>query len=60
MKATSNTRYCNYKQAMEYMGIGSYNTLHRYISLGLKVTAAPRGFQIDKHDMDKFLAQYKK
>lgn len=60
MQVTENTGYFNYKQAMEYMGIGSYNTLHRYIKLGLKVTATPLGFKIDKNDIDTFLAQYKK
>ncbi|KAL3950684.1 MULTISPECIES: hypothetical protein [Lentilactobacillus] len=52
-------RYLSYKQAMDYMGIGSYNTLHRYIDIGLKVTVTPFGAKIDKHDINEFLKQYK-
>lgn len=58
MEATER-RYLNYKQAMKYMSIGSYNTLHKYIDLGLKVTMTPFGAKIDKHDIDEFLKQYK-
>jgi hypothetical protein len=52
-------RYLNYKEAMAYMGIGSYNTLHKYMALGLKVAMTPFGSKIDKQDIDDFLKQYK-
>ncbi|WP_283679925.1 DNA-binding protein [Lentilactobacillus sp. Marseille-Q4993] len=60
MEQAVEPRYLSYKQAMKYMGIGSYNTLHKFIDLGLKVTMTPAGALIDKHDIDSFLASYKK
>ena len=60
MEATDKTQYLNYKQAMEYIGVGSYNTLHKYIAAGLRVTMTPAGNLIDKRDIDEFLAQFKK
>lgn len=58
MEATEK-RYLNYKEAMAYMGIGSYNTLHKYMALGLKVTMTPFGSKIDKQDIDEFYRKFK-
>lgn len=54
------TRYMNYKQAMEYMNIRSYNTLYRYIKeFGLPVIMVGDLKRIDQRDADEFLQAHK-
>lgn len=52
-------RYLNYKNAMRYMDIKSYNTLHKMIVHGLKITETPYGTRIDTNDIDEFMNQFK-
>ncbi|MBS0952402.1 helix-turn-helix domain-containing protein [Lactiplantibacillus plantarum] len=48
-------RYMTYKQAMEYLGIKSYNTLYKYIREGLIVVKISGIKRIDQLDADKFM-----
>ncbi|QMU07215.1 DNA-binding protein [Levilactobacillus suantsaii] len=49
----------NYKQALKFFNIGSYNTLYSYIKEGLKVTQVGNVKRIDQGDADKFLEAHK-
>lgn len=49
----------NYKQAMKFFNIGSYNTLYSYIKKGLKVTQIGSVKRIDQDDANKFLEAHK-
>ncbi|MCB5220288.1 helix-turn-helix domain-containing protein [Lactiplantibacillus pentosus] len=49
----------NYKQALKFFNIGSYNTLYSYIKKGLKVTQVGSVKRIDQDDANKFLEAHK-
>ncbi|MBS0977088.1 DNA-binding protein [Levilactobacillus brevis] len=49
----------NYKQALKFFNIGSYNTLYSYIEEGLKVTQVGSIKRIDQDDANKFLEAHK-
>lgn len=51
------SRYLTYKQAMNYMNIGSYNTLYKFIKQGLKVSIIGGVKRIDQQEADKFMAE---
>lgn len=50
-------RYMNYKEAMTYLNVGSYNTLYKFIKLGLKVSIIAGTKRIDQQEADKFMAE---
>ncbi len=52
-------RYMNYKSAMRYMDIHSYNTLYKYIKFGLPVIVINGIKRIDQADADKFMQAHK-
>lgn len=49
----------NYKQALKFFNIGSYNTLYSYIREGLKVTQVGSVKRIDQDDANEFLEAHK-
>lgn len=49
----------NYKQALKFFNIGSYNTLYSYIKEGLKVTQVGNVKRIDQDDANEFLEAHK-
>jgi glutaredoxin len=49
----------NYKSAMRYMDIHSYNTLYKYIKFGLPVIVINGIKRIDQADADKFMQAHK-
>ncbi|WAE46378.1 DNA-binding protein (plasmid) [Levilactobacillus brevis] len=49
----------NYKQALKFFNIGSYNTLYLYIEDGLKVTKVGSVKRIDQDDANEFLESHK-
>lgn len=51
------TKYLSLNQAMEYMGIKSYNTLYRMIDNGLPVIHVGNLKRIDRDKLDEFLAK---
>lgn len=50
----------NFKQAMKYLGIGGYDTLHYFIDEGLKVIVIGNIRKISKTDTDKLMANHSK
>lgn len=49
----------NYKTAMEYMGIRSYNTLYKLIDGGLAVVIIGGVKMIDRNDLEAFVSAHK-
>lgn len=49
----------NYKQALKFFNIGSYNTLYSYIKERLKVTQIGSVKRIDQDDANEFLEAHK-
>lgn len=49
----------NYKQALKFFNIGSYNTLYLYINEGLKITKVGSVKRIDQEDAQAFLEAHK-
>ena len=49
----------NYKQALKFFNIGSYNTLYSYINEGLKITKVGNVKRIDQDDAQAFLEAHK-
>lgn len=49
----------NYKQALKFFNIGSYNTLYKYIKQGLKITKIGSVKRIDQEDAQAFLEAHK-
>ena len=49
----------NYRQALKFFNIGSYNTLYSYIKEGLKVTQIGSVKRIDQDDANEFLEAHK-
>lgn len=49
----------NYKQALKFFNIGSYNTLYLFIKKGLKVTQIGGVKRIDQDDANEFLEAHK-
>ncbi|KAB1956113.1 helix-turn-helix domain-containing protein [Lactiplantibacillus plantarum] len=49
----------NYKQALKFFNIGSYNTLYSFIKKGLKVTQIGGVRRIDQDDANEFLEAHK-
>ena len=49
----------SYKQAMEYLGIGSYHTLYKLIDNDLPVVKIGSTKKIDRNDIDRFLNDHK-
>ncbi|ALO02879.1 hypothetical protein ASU28_00155 [Lactiplantibacillus paraplantarum] len=56
---TNLPKQMNYKQALKFFNIGSYNTLYSYIKEGLKVTQVGSVKRIDQDDANKFLEAHK-
>ncbi|WP_239642455.1 DNA-binding protein [Enterococcus faecalis] len=52
-------RYMTKQQAAKYMGC-SFNTLQKYIGLGLKVCQVDSVVRLDKNDCDTFMEDNKK
>ncbi|WP_086351160.1 helix-turn-helix domain-containing protein [Candidatus Enterococcus clewellii] len=58
-KRKNSARYMTKKEAAAYCGV-SFNTLQRFISLGLKVIMIDGMTRIDKNDCDEFMQKNKK
>lgn len=52
------TEYLSFKQAMNYIGIQSYNSLREMINAGLPVVMYGRTKKLRKTDIDKFMAEH--
>lgn len=59
-KSSDLPEYMNFKQAMKYLGIGSYDTLHYFIHEGLKVIVIGNINKISKTDADDFMTSHSK
>lgn len=59
-KSSDLPEYMNFKQAMKYLGIGSYDTLHYFIHEGLKVIVIGNINKISKTDADDFMTNHSK
>jgi len=57
---SESSKYMNLGQAMKYLNIGSYNTLHKYIDQGLTVSIIGGVKRIDQTDCDEFMRSKKK
>lgn len=56
----TNAKTMSFKQAMEYLGITSYNTFKRsYLEQGLPVIVVGSSKRIDVSDLDKFIQKHK-
>lgn len=49
------TEYFGFKEAMQYLGIKSHNTLNYYIKKGLPVTIIGNSKRISKTAIDEFM-----
>lgn len=52
-------KYLSYREAMQYMGMKSYNTLYKAISRGLPVINVEGIKKIDCADIDSFMGKHK-
>ena len=52
------TEYLTFKQAMNYAGVKSYNSLRKIIKAGLPVVSYGRTKKIRKTDIDNFMAKH--
>ena len=53
------TAYFSYREAMEYMGFKTQDTLREYIKQGLPTIQVGKSKRIAKSDIDKFMAQHR-
>lgn len=51
--------YLTYKEACNYIGIKTYDTLYSYIRNGLPVIAIGNSRRISKDDIDEFMNSHK-
>lgn len=59
MELVTDSRYLNFKHAMQYLDITSYSTLDKYIKAGLPVVFVANSRRIDKQDLDTFMRNKK-
>lgn len=52
------TEYFGFKEAMQYLGIKSHNTLNYYIQQGLPVTKIGKSKRISKTAIDDFMKDH--
>ncbi len=53
------TAYFSYREAMEYMGFKTQDTLREYIKQGLPTIQVGKSKRIAKSDIDKFMADHR-
>lgn len=53
------TAYFSYREAMEYMGFKTQDTLREYIKQGLPTIQVGKSKRISKSDIDKFMAEHR-
>ena len=53
------TAYFSYREAMEYMGFKTQDTLREYIKQGLPTIQVGKSKRIAKSDIDKFMAEHR-
>lgn len=53
------TEYFSYREAMEYMGFKTQDTLREYIKQGLPTIQVGKSKRIAKSDIDKFMADHR-
>lgn len=59
-KGVSNmTEYFSYREAMNYMGFKTQDTLRTYIKQGLPTIQVGKSKRISKSDIDKFMADHR-
>ena len=58
-KVKSMTEYFSYREAMEYMGFKTQDTLREYIKQGLPTIQVGKSKRIAKSDIDKFMADHR-
>lgn len=51
-----NKRYLTYRQVMDYLHVGSVNTVYKMIADGLPVITIGRLKRIDRVELEKYLA----
>lgn len=53
------TEYLSYREAMNYMGFKTQDTLRTYIKQGLPTIQVGKSKRISKSDIDKFMAAHR-
>lgn len=53
------TEYLSYREAMQYMGFKTQDTLRKYINDGLPTIQVGKSKRISKSDIDKFMADHR-
>ena len=53
------TEYLSYREAMNYMGFKTQDTLRTYIKQGLPTIQVGKSKRISKSDIDKFMADHR-
>ncbi|KRL99769.1 hypothetical protein [Liquorilactobacillus satsumensis] len=51
-------RFMNYSQALKFFNIGSYNTLYKFIEVGLPVVKVGTLKRIDQQAAEEWFAQH--
>lgn len=53
------SEYLSYKDAMDFLGLKTHNTLYRYIDAGLPVYIVGKSKRIKKSDIIEFMEAHK-
>lgn len=56
---TNLERYMKFSEAMKYLNLKSYQSLHKFIDDGLRVVSVGDTKRIDQRDADKFMEDHK-
>lgn len=56
---TTQSEFMTYKQAMDFLGLKTHNTLYRYIDEGLPVYVVGKSKRIKKSDIIEFMEAHK-
>ncbi|MCP1250143.1 helix-turn-helix domain-containing protein [Gluconobacter oxydans] len=59
MKDKDIQRYMKFSEAMKYLNLKSYQSLHKFIDDGLRVVSVGDTKRIDRVDADKFMEAHK-
>lgn len=56
---TTQAEFMTYKQAMDFLGLKTHNTLYRYIDEGLPVYVVGKSKRIKRSDIIEFMEAHK-
>lgn len=56
---TTQSEFMTYKQAMDFLGLKTHNTLYRYIDAGLPIYVVGKSKRIKKSDIIEFMETHK-